>query len=298
MRTTAILIYCVALIFASCGSETTKTPQTTTSGSTEIVVDESLAPIVQDQWEVFSSTYPDAKIKFVYRPENLLLNRFLNDSSRIAVMARDLKESELKMYEKRNVVVRQNKFAIDAIALISNNKTADSTIEVKQIVEILEGKNANKQLVFDNANSSTVRYLKELANVRALPDKGVYALKSNSEVIEHVHNNAGAIGVIGVNWIKRPDAGLEPLIENIKILAVKNLPGKSGSDSYYKPTQNNLALGLYPLSRDLYIVNCQGGTGLGTGFAAFLASERGQAIVLKAGLLPSKLPTREILIKK
>ncbi len=298
MKPIAIFIYCVAVVLASCGSETTKTPQTTTSGSTEIVVDESLAPIIQDQWEVFSSTYPDAKIKFVYRPENLLLNRFLNDSSRIAIMARDLNQSELKMYEKRNVVVRQNKFAIDAIALISNNKSADSTIEVKQIVDILKGESSSRQLVFDNANSSTVRYLKELAYVKALPHKGVYALKSNSEVIEFVHNNKGAIGVIGVNWIKRPDADLEPLIENIKILGVKNVPGKSGSDKYYKPTQNNLALGLYPLSRDLYIVNCQGGTGLGTGFAAFLASERGQAIVLKSGLLPSKLPTREILIKK
>ena len=53
---------------------------------------------------------------------------------------------------------------------------------------------------------------------------------------------------------------------------------------------------MYPLTRSLYVINCEGGTGLGTGFASFIAGERGQRIVLKSGLLPDSIPSREINI--
>jgi len=58
------------------------------------------------------------------------------------------------------------------------------------------------------------------------------------------------------------------MVAELKVMGVKGLPGKSGSDKFYKPSQDNLALEKYPLSRDLYIVNSQGGGGLGLGFAA------------------------------
>ncbi|WP_256010711.1 PstS family phosphate ABC transporter substrate-binding protein [Desertivirga xinjiangensis] len=298
MMRSAIAIMVVAVVFlASCGSENSKKVSTPTSGVTQIVVDESFAPIVQDQWDVFTSSYPEANIHFTYKPERELLNSFLNDSVRIAIMSRELLPSELASFKKKNRIVRTNRFAVDAVALISNKSSLDSTITVQEIIDILKGGNSNKSLVFDNANSSTVRYLKELSGVAQLPAKGVYALRSNTEVIKYVHNNIGSIGVIGVNWIKFPGKEIEPLEKEIRILGVKNLPGKSGSDKFYKPSQNNLALDLYPLSRGVYIINCQGTKGLGTGFASFLASERGQRIVLKSGLLPDSLPSREIIIR-
>ncbi|WP_242689283.1 PstS family phosphate ABC transporter substrate-binding protein [Pedobacter sp. SYSU D00535] len=271
--------------------------QSATVGATQIVVDESLEPIVEDQLIVFESSYPRASIKAIYKPEVQLLNSFLNDSVDIAIMSRQLRPQEASRFEKRNIKLRVNRFAIDAIALVANAASPDTTITVEELVRILQGNTQGRRLVFDNANSSTVRYLKELAGVQQLPSEGVYALKSNPEVIRHVHNNTGAIGVIGVNWIKQPTEELEPLVENIKILGVRNIPGKKGSDKFYKPSQSNLALGLYPLSRELYIINAQGGPGLGTGFASFLAGERGQRIVLKSGLLPDSIPSREIIIK-
>jgi phosphate transport system substrate-binding protein len=286
----------ISAFLSSCKSDSNT--QTAVSGSTEIVVDESLAPIVDDQWQVFQSIYRRSEIKLTYKPENHLLNYFLQDSVKIAIMSRQLSPEEARVFEKKNIKIRLNRFAIDAIALITNKDYPDSTITVASILKILKGNSTNSILVFDNANSSTVRYLKELSGLKTLPHKGVYALNSNEEVIKHVHNNIGAIGVIGVNWIKHPGKDLEETVANIKILKVRNLPGKPGGDGYYSPSQSNLALGLYPLSRSLYIINCQGGPGLGTGFAAFLASDRGQRIVLKSGLLPDSIPPREILIRK
>lgn len=272
--------------------------QTFTSGTIKIGVDESFAPIIDDELYIFESTYTKAKIEALYLPENELLKLFLSDSIRIAILSRTLKPEESRFYENKKIKIRVNRFAIDGIALITKSNK-DSTATVDDILTVLKSKPGKiKSLVFDNPNSSTVRYLKELAGVKDLPSSGVYAMKSNPEVIRYVHEHPDAIGVVGVNWLKQPDADLEKIVKGLKVLSVKNLPGKPGSDKFYKPTQSNIALGLYPLIRDLYIINCQGGPGLGTGFASFLAGERGQRIVLKSGLVPDSIPSREVIIRK
>ncbi len=293
MKRSIFLLITFAALFVSCNDK----KQTETSGSTEILVDESFAPIVDGQLYVFENAYPRADVKLNYKAETQLVNAFLNDSARVAIMSRTLSPDEAKVFERKKIKVRVNRFAVDAVALICNKASADTTITVEEIIDIMQGKPSKRQLVFDNPNSSTVRYLKNLAKITKLPAKGVYALKTNAEVIEYVHNNLGTIGVIGINWYKQPGKDLEPFIGGLKVLGVKNIPGKPGSDKFYKPSQDNLAMELYPLSRGLYIINCQGGPGLGWGFASFLAGETGQRIVLKSGLLPDKIPPREILIK-
>lgn len=295
MKHALFFLLFTSLLISACTSN--KNPQTAISGERQILVDESFEPVIDDQFRVFESTYTQAKLHLVYKPEIDLLNLFLQDSINVAIMSRKLLPNEAKFYESKNIRIRTNRIAIDAIALITNKASTDTTITVEEIKAIMQGKGVNKNLVFDNPNSSTVRYLKELANIKELPKHGVYALKSNEEVIKYVYNNSGTIGVIGINWMIQPTKELESIVSKLKIIAVKNTGGLVGSDKYYEPTQNNLALGLYPLSRELYIINCEGGSGLGTGFASFLAGERGQRIILKSGLLPDSIPTREIIIR-
>jgi phosphate transport system substrate-binding protein len=292
-----IFISSLFFVISSCQNNSGSVQQSYTSGFEQILVDESFAPIIEDQEYLFESTYPDAKLDLLLKSENELLNLFLNDSVQVAVLSRLLTPQETKHFEARNIKIRVNRFAIDGIALITKNPAKDSLILVQDIIKVLKGSDSSIQsLVFDNANSSTVRYFKELAGVNNLPAKGVYALKSNSEVIRYVHDNPGAIGVVGVNWMVQPPVDLENIVGDLKILGVKNLSGLAGSDGFYKPNQNDIALGLYPLTRSLYVINCEGGAGLGTGFASFLAGERGQRVVLKSGLLPDSIPSRQINI--
>jgi phosphate transport system substrate-binding protein len=85
---------------------------------------------------------------------------------------------------------------------------------------------------------------------------------------------------------------MDKIIKNTNVLNVKGIDGKE----FYAPSQNNLAEEKYPLVRDLYVINCQGYSGLGMGFASFVAGDIGQRIVLKSGLLPVKIPTRKLNI--
>lgn len=298
MKDKSILYLLVSsfILLVSCQQNKTEV-QSYTSGKEKILVDESFAPIVEDQAFVFESTYDNAKLNLLMKSENELINLFLEDSAQVAILSRLLTPGERKHFENKKIEIRINRFAVDGIALITHKSSKDSTATVEDIIKVLKGESSRiVSLVFDNANSSTVRYFKELASVQKLPSKGVYALKSNTDVIKYVYDNPGAIGVVGVNWMVQPPVELEKEVDALKILGVKNLKGKPGSDGFYKPDQNDIALELYPLIRSLYIINCEGGAGLGTGFASFIAGERGQRIVLKSGLLPDSIPSREINI--
>src|SRR5690606_35278245 len=98
----------------------------------------------------------------------------------------------------------------------------------------------------------------------------------------------------GINWLLQPDEEINKLKETLRSLKVLN----SSDNQYYLPTQSTIADGTYPLTRELYIIEAQGMSGLGKGISSFAASDKGQRIVLKSGLFPHKQPTREIIINK
>ena len=291
----------IVVLFAACKQKTSSTTEledSRTSGSVKILVDESFDDIVGDQIEVFNSDYPSAKFDIITGTENKILPTFLNDSVRVIVMSRVLTKNEEQAYVKRSIPIYTQRFAIDGIALITGAGEPDSTITAEEVISILKGTSSSgKSLVFDNPYSATVGYFKSLAQVSELPKKGVYTLQTNADVIKFVASNKNYIGVVGVNWVLEGNKNTAEYLPKIKLLAVKNVKGKKGDDAFYKPTQANLINGIYPFLRNVYIINCEGKEGLGTGFANWLASPRGQLIVLKSGLGPHKMMPREFNLK-
>ncbi|WP_316813439.1 substrate-binding domain-containing protein [Pedobacter heparinus] len=272
--------------------------ETRTSGSVTMLVDESFSKVLDDQIAVFKTDYPDSKFKVIEGNEQQILPTFLNDSVRVLISSRMLTPEEDKIYRNRSIVPKTSRFAIDGIALITNRENPDSNINVNEVVDILKGISAGgKQLVFDNAYSSTLRYFKQLAGIKTLPVKGVYTLKTNNDVIKYVGGHKGFIGVIGVNWLIANNDSMSVELARIKPMGVKNEKGKKGDNQYYKPTQANLIDGIYPFLRNVYIIDAEGRNGLGTGFATWLVSPRGQLIVLKSGLGPHKMASRDFNFK-
>jgi phosphate transport system substrate-binding protein len=272
--------------------------QTRTSGSVKILVDESFSSIIADQIEVFKSDYKNAEFTTIAGNENKIMPAFLNDSIRVIVSSRMLTPEEDKIYRSRSIVPKTSRFAIDGIALLTQKDDLDSNIAVDEVIRILKGTSTSgKQLVFDNAYSSTLRYFKELAQITELPKKGVYTLQSNNDVIKYVSENKNFIGVVGVNWLIANNVNMASYIAKVKMMGVKNIKGKKGDDAYYRPEQAHLISGIYPFLRNVYIINCEGRDGLGTGFANWLMSPRGQLIVLRSGLGPHKMMSRDFNLK-
>lgn len=290
-----MVLVSVIFIFFSCkkNENATVTDETILKGKATIFVDETIFPIVEDEIMVFESTY-DAKFTLISNSESEVLNSLYSGKAEIAIIAKNLTDKELKFFEQKKIVPKITKFASDGIAFVSNKSNNDTLIALKDVIDFLNGvRNSRiKGLVFDNPNSSTVNYINNFSKVNALNVKDVYSMKTNNEVLKFVSENDGMVGVVGVNWLSQPNPSMNAIIDNLNILSVKGLKG----EKYFSPSQNDLAEGNYPLTRDLYIVNCQGTSGLGMGIASFVAGDIGQRIVLKSGLLPNKLPGRNINI--
>ena len=286
----------ISLLFIMCNQKEQKKAdkESILKGSTTIFVDETLSPIMEDQVAVFESNY-EAKINLVSKSESETVSSLFNQKSAIAILTRNLNSQESKIFEQKKITPKITKFATDAIAFISNKSSNDTLIDLKNVVGFMKGKPSVtiQGLVFDNPNSSTVRYMNSLAGIQSIPEKGVYSFKTNDEVIKFVAKNKGMIGVVGVNWLFQPMPEMKEFVNKVNVISVKGLAG----ENYYAPSQNNIAEGKYPLARDLYIINGQGYSGLGMGFASFVAGDIGQRIILKSGLLPVRIPGRRINVR-
>ena len=283
-----VAIVSLIAITINCNKKTEQ--ETILKGNVSVFVDESLRPIIDEQVEIFESRY-DGKIQLISKSENEIIQGLVKDTTKIAVLTRQLTNEEQKVFASRKIFPKQTHFATDAIVLIANINTKDTLVSIQEITDFLKGSTSTKikGLVFDNPNSSSVRYLNNLAGIKESANKNIYSFKTNEEVIKYVSQNSGMIGVVGLNWIEQSNADLE----KIAVLSVKNVK----SNSYIYPSQNSLAEKTYPLARDLYIINCQGYSGLGMGFSSFVAGEVGQRIILKSGLLPFKMPGRNIIVR-
>jgi len=291
-----LVLFFVCFLFLMCNQkeQSNTNKESILKGYATVFVDETLSPIIEDQVAVFESNY-DAKIKIISKSESEVVISLFKDKSGIAILTRNLTIEENKIFEQKKITPKITKFAIDAIAFISNKATNDTLIDLRDVVQFMKGNQSAtiKGLVFDNPNSSTVRYMNTLSGVKSIPEKGVYSFKSNQEVIKFVAENKGMIGVLGVNWLSQPMPDMQEYVDKVNVLSVKSLSG----GNYYSPSQNNIAEGKYPLARDLYIINGQGYSGLGMGFASFVAGDIGQRIILKSGLLPVKVPGRRFNIR-
>jgi phosphate transport system substrate-binding protein len=282
----------VAIVCAVVACEKKQEKETILKGKAAIWTDETISPIVEDQVMVFESQY-DADIDMVSKSETEVINAMMKGEIKIAILSRQLTADELKVFSNKKLTPRVTKFATDGVALIVNSKSADTLIALADVLDFMKGKAVPKikGLAFDNPNSSTLRYLNQLAGVKS-GNPNIYSFHNNVEAIKYVSENDGIIGVIGLNWLTQPTPDMQPYLEKISVVSIKD----KGTEYVY-PSQNNLAEKKYPLARDLFIANCQGFSGLGMGFASFAAGETGQRIVLKSGLLPATMPGRKIAIK-
>jgi len=280
---------------------------TATTGEIAIAVDESLAPLIEAELTTFQGIYQHARINAHYMPENDAIQLLVADSVQTVIISRELTPKEAEYIKVKKLKLTTVKVAVDAIALIVNKQNADTLLSYEQVLDIVKGKiqnwpqlNANSKLsgikvVFDSNNSSTVRFVKDsLVRVGQLPSN-CFAVNSNPKVIDYVSDNVDAIGLIGVGWISDQDDSVSRgFLNKIKVVSVSAPQQGQSATEFYQPYQAYISQQLYPFCRDILVVSRESRVGLGTGFTSFLASDTGQRIVLKSGLLPATMPVRII----
>lgn len=295
------LILVVSLLFNGCGQENPKTSDTPTSGEIRIACDENYQPVIDSEVHTFNSLYERAKVTADYVPEVEAFQRLLSDSARLIVASRKLNDEERAYFKRIPLTPREIEIATDGIALILHPSAKDSNFSMDQLRDIFSGKvmrwgsdensGDSIRIVFDNKSSGTARYILENLTYDKKLGPNSFGLKTNPEVIDYVSTHPGTLGVIGVNWIS--DGDDPSSLAFLKKIKVAGIASEDPMDpEFYQPFQAYLATKKYPLRRTVYIIMREPRTGLGTGFASFVAGDKGQRIILKSGLLPALMPVR------
>lgn len=293
--------FAVSVLLLSCGKKKSKDGRTDTysSGSVSFVADESFSPIIEEERDVFEATYTKAKVTPIYSNEVDGMNMLLRGETHLLIAARNFTEKEKQNLKERNFAPKSMPIAYDGLALIVNKSNQDTCISVQDIKRILTGAakkwsdiyrsstRGNITLVFDNNKSSSVRFVEDsLLNGKPITAAAVSAVKKTAEVVDFVEKNPDAIGIIGSNWLNdRRDSTNLTFNKNIRVMSVSKLANAT-PDNSWKPFQYYLYNGNYPLVRTIYALINDPINGLPWGFAQFIASPKGQLIILKSGLLP------------
>jgi phosphate transport system substrate-binding protein len=297
----------ILTVFVSCNrAPNAKEEDTPTTGTIKIAADETTRPLTDAWLASFQELYPQAKIEVTYLPETELFRQFAYDSVFFVIAAREPRKEETDIFEKKYRPAQSTKLAYDAIALVVNNSNSDTMLTIERIFQLLtdkiskwnqlnpESKNkSDVNVLFDGNKSSIVRYFSDTLSGKKITYRRTSVLKSCKEVINAVAKDKNALGFINLAWISDScDTTDNSFLSSVRVVEVSPPDSSDAGGAYYKPFLANLALQRYPFMRSIYALNTEGRVGLATGFAAFMAGEKGQRIVLKGGLLPATMPIR------
>ncbi len=277
---------------------------TPTRGKIKISIDENIQPLADQLIDAFESTYQDAFLVQSYKQEPDVVQELYNDTSRLAIMTRQLKKDEIAFFKSKQFGLEQVKIGSDAVVLIVNRANADSIFSVDDVKQMLLGNDSNwtainkdsklgaLNVVFDHGTSCNLRYLSDTLLGGKAPGKNCFSMNSSDSVIAYVKNNPNAVGIVGLNWLGNRYSDDDVMRKGQISVA---LIGKDREHAVH-PTQSDLVTGVYPFGRGIYIVKIGMRAGLGTGFATFCYGERGQLIVQHSGLAPSNPAERKVTI--
>jgi phosphate transport system substrate-binding protein len=275
------------LFFISCENE--KVLDNQTSGSIKILIDETYKPVMEQQIKIFTSRYPDAKILAEYKPEAECIKTFLEDSTRVVFVTRDLTDEEKAYGESKKFITKSMPMARDAVAFITSKENSNPVFKIADLRKILLGDSTQKkyQIVFDNQSSSTVRYITDSMLYGKKIAGDVFATKTSEEVIDYVSKNKNAIGVVGVSWVAdNSDSTTETFLSKINVAGIWG--DTDSSLDYIKPYQAYIGLKEYPCTRNLYFISKETWTGLGTGLVNYLCKD-GQLVFKQAKMFPLRV---------
>ena len=312
LKSTASLLFIgVVVSLYSCHMTPKKfTDETPTRGNIKIAVDESYQLLSDAELFTFQSLYKDAKVTPLYLPGDSILKLFLADSIKVVITSTQLTENQIAYLRGIAIIPRTTKIAYDALAFIVNKSNPDSLIRYNTLKDIFTGKtskwkqmNAQSKLgdikiVFDNAGSNNVKSIMNKFEITGSLPGYCFSATKNSDVVTYVENNPEALGIISVNWISDPrDSVSHSFLSKIKVVSVTPEFNSEGAE-FFTPHPAYIANQMYPFIREVYTINRETFSGLGTGLTSFIAGDSGQRIILKMGMLPAAQPIRLVEIKR
>lgn len=267
-------------------------------------VKDTITVLCDPSWEGILNTFiityqglnPNRKVHLLIKPESECIADLINNRYNTVFVSRDFTEQERNVLKQKQWSVNNDTLCFDGLTWIAPKsfpKDSLSIEEIKQIFQTGAYQHTQYTIQLNSSRSSVANYL---TNYFGVPSSTahLYSGGSDEQIIHSVQQHNNTLACISSGWlVNLENKKHKAYLQSIKIIRVIN----NKTQLAYSPFQNDLALGTYPFIRVLRALNNDANAGLGTAFASFLIGNRGQRLFLKAGLLPFKMPAREIEFK-
>lgn len=260
-------------------------------GEMTIWVDPANKSLIEALTEVYTMKFPEVKFKFVYQPENVILQNLIDLKADAAFINKPLSEQQSNyIFQQTTVKPRSTLLAYDAVIFIAGKESPIESVtlnEIKQSILAGDGK-----FVFDDGNSGNFNTVTDILKIEIPKGQKVRALESSQQVLDFVTKSSGTVGIIGMNIISEKDSPeVQAILDKIKVLPIKD-----SANVLREPTIENILEFNYPFFKGVYFIVSEPGFGIGSGFSRFAGSQQGQLIVGREGLQPNFLYAREVQV--
>jgi len=286
------------LLVASCTTkqETESVKQHPSIDSFTVLCDPSWESILRTFIVTYEGLNPTRKVNLLVKPESECIADLINSRYNTVFVSRDFTEQEMNLLKQKQWRVNNDTLCYDGIAWIAPKSFPQDSLSVNDIKQLFQTGKLNGTTYSIQLNSSGSSIANYLTAYFGVPPSTahIYTGGSDEQIINSVAQHTQSLAGISSGWlVNLEDKKHRAYLASIKIVKVID----TKSNVAFSPFQNDLALNSYPFKRVLRVLNNDANTGLGTAFASFLIGNRGQRVFLKAGLLPFKMPAREIEFK-
>ena len=307
----------VTLAATSCHQPT----DSSTSGFTTLMCDQTFENIIQQEIDVFEYTYPNASIIPYYIDAHSAIDSMLDGRTPLIVTAQELTQEQRDYLQSKNrFPARTQRIAVDAIAVIVNKDNDIDELSISELRDIISGKTPRWKdvfpskldtirVIFDHPGSSIVKYVSD-SIMRGEKFGRVYSVDSLQQVFTEVERRRNAIGFIGVSWItadlenytttmeqrmadlNKNDTAAIDFTSKIKVMKIR----RDDEIEAFKPYQAYIYDGSYPLFRSVYVNTTEPNGSLPHCFYSFLSGFIGQKIILNTGVMPAYVQPRVVAL--
>lgn len=256
-----------------------------TQGELKVEGSTTVLPIAARAAELFQVLYPDISVTIKGGGSSVGIAALINGTTDIADASRPMKDSE----KERLPTAVEHAIAKDGIAIVVHPSNSVEKLTFEQIAEIytnpdirnwnqVGGPNLQMVVVSRDTTAGTYGSFLEIVieevkgkGARLRPD--LIYVGSNAEMVATVEGAEGAIGYIGIGYIKP---------------SVKVLPVSRDGETYVQASTATVLSGSYPISRSLYmytdgVPSQTEPQGL---WLDFIYSRTGQCTVMEQGFVP------------
>lgn len=266
-------------------------------GTITIYAEAEYRVLVEELIQSYENVYPESDIQPVFGTDAEVMDALLQDKARMAFIGHALSEKQIKaMAKQQEIEPEQFLIGREAIAIIASYDYPDSIFYFDAFLQGKTGESGNAsftpQYVFNAENSNMITQLLGGSNAH----DGMFSLSNADTVIGYVARNPKAVGFISFAAISDfDDPEVQEILSKVQVLQVAHRDS-TGKEIVTPLSQSTIATREYPFQRYVTVVKGNTPELLGTGFVNFLYRSKASRIMLKAGLVPEKMPERQVKI--